>query len=75
MKHLLLTAALFACQPAFAGGPVIVTEEGASAATEPDRKIGALPWIIGGLAIAAIIIASGGDNCTVEETTPDGRCD
>jgi len=68
MKHLLLTAALLACQPAHAGGPVIIETDTATAVRDRDAT---LPLVLLGLAVAAVILG-GSDNCN----GPDdgGKC-
>ena len=62
MKHLLLTAALLAPLPAHAGGPVII-EDAAEAAPLVRSHNNRLVPILFGLAVAAILLGGGSDNC------------
>lgn len=68
MHRIILLAALLACQPAHAGGPVIIED------TSDQR-----PCIIGCLALAVIVIGAavlmGGDNCNSDpDPTEPGPC-
>lgn len=72
MTRILLLTALLACQPAFAGGPII-TEEPPIADVRPQGDGGkwVVPVIVGVLVLGAIAIG-GSDNCN----GPDdgGKC-
>jgi hypothetical protein len=58
MKKLILTVALLAaCQPAFAGGPVIVEDAYEAEATRPGALV---PIIVGVLILCAIACGSDG---------------
>ena len=71
MKSILLTAALLAATPAFAGGPVLITEDTETAAP---RERNVLPFIIIGALVVAGLLA-GGDNCVQPEPeAPEGGC-
>ena len=69
MKNLLLAAALVFATPIYAGGPVIV-EEAEIAPTAVRKPNTVLLVALVGLAVAAIVLGSGSDNCTSETTTP-----
>lgn len=64
MTRILLLSAILACQPAYAGGPII-TEEPPIADTRPQGDGGkwVVPVIVG-LGILAIIAGGGGSDCT-----------
>ncbi len=72
MKKLLLTVALLSCQPAFAGGPVIIEEEYAGEADAPRKNAWIVPMIIGGLVLCAIACGGGDDPPVVVE--PENPC-
>lgn len=71
MTRIILLSALLACQPAHAGGPVII--EDTETPSSEQR-----PCIIGCLALAVIVIGAAvlmdGDNCKSGEPTEGGRC-
>ncbi len=69
MKHLILTASLAAilAAPAHAGGPVIA-EEPEPAPVVRDRN-NALPLILLGVVVAAMIAGGGSSDCLSEEPT------
>lgn len=73
MHRILLLTALLACQPAYAGGPVIVTEEPPIADVRPQGDGGkwVVPVIVGVVILGAIISS---DNCNSGEPTDGGRC-
>ena len=76
MKALLLTAAILAaCQPALAGGPVII-EDAAEAAPLVRSHNNRLVPILFGIAVAAILLGGGSDSpCNGDEPTPEpGGC-
>lgn len=76
MRLTLITAvtgiALLLTQPLQAGGPVISPEQIEGVAEAPPRGSNkALPWIIGGLVVLAIIAGGGSDPCNGPDTTPE----
>lgn len=73
MKHLLLTAALLAPLPTFAGGPVIV-EDAYEAEPKPRLTPGEKIAIAAGLLVlgAFIIGNGGGSDCTCNDQPEDG---
>ena len=73
MHRILLLTALLACQPAYAGGPII-TEEPPIADVRPQGDGGkwVVPVIVGVIVLGAIIIGS--DNCNSGEPTDGGKC-
>jgi hypothetical protein len=76
MKALLLTAAILAAAPVHAGGPVII-EDAAEAAPLVRSHNNRLVPILFGIAVAAILLGGGSDNCNGgdPETTPEpGGC-
>ena len=75
MKAILLTAAILAAAPAQAGGPVIVEDAAEAAPVVRDRG-NALPLILLGLAVAAVVLGGGSDSpCnTPDEPTEPGGC-
>ena len=72
MHRILLLTALLACQPAYAGGPII-TEEPPIADVRPQGDGGkwVVPVIVGVVILGAIISS---DNCNSGEPTDGGRC-
>jgi len=58
--------------PANAGGPVI--EDAAESAPVVRDRNNALPLILLGLAVAAVVLGGGSDNCNGPETPADGGC-
>jgi len=74
MKAILLTAALLAT-PLHAGGPVIVEDDAEAAPLVRSHNNRLVP-ILFGLAVAAIILGGGSDNCHGgdPEPTPDPGC-
>ena len=75
MKYLLTAAILAACQPALAGGPVII-EDAAEAAPLVRSHNNRLVPILFGIAVAAILLGGGSDSpCnTPDEPTPEPGC-
>ena len=75
MKYLLTAAILAACQPALAGGPVII-EDAAEAAPLVRSHNNRLVPILFGIAVAAILLGGGSDNCHGgdPEPTPEPGC-
>lgn len=74
MHRILLLAALLACQPAHAGGPVII-EDPAEAAPLVRSHNNRLVPILFGLAVAAILLGGGSDNCNGGDPEPtEGGC-
>lgn len=73
MHRIILLTALLACQPAYAGGPII-TEEPPIADVRPQGDGGkwVVPVIVG-IGILAIIAGGGGSNCTCNGPD-DGGC-
>ena len=74
MHRILLLTALLACQPAFAGGPVIVTEEPPIADVRPqgDGGKGVVPVIVGAIVLCAIACGGGDDSPIAPEPTCNG---
>ncbi len=77
MHRILLLTALLACQPAYAGGPII-TEEPPIADVRPQGDGGkwVVPVIVG-IGILAIIAGSGGGSdcvCTSPDDGGTGSC-
>lgn len=72
MKALLLTAAILAAAPAYAGGPVIIEETDDVVASNSDDRPNILPILIG-IGILAIIASGGGgsDVCNGDESPVD----
>jgi hypothetical protein len=72
MKALLLTAAILAAAPAYAGGPVIIEETDDFVASNSDDRPNILPILIG-IGILAIIASGGGgsDVCNGAESPVD----
>ena len=63
--------------PAYAGGPVIIEEPEDLVAGDRDTRNKALPWIIGGIALIAILSSGsngGGAVCNEVETPPQPGC-
>ena len=73
MKAILITAAVLLATPLHAGGPVII-EDAAEAAPLVRSHNNRLVPILFGLAVAAILLGGGGDNCNggEPEPTPEG---
>lgn len=71
MKHLILTLALLA-SPAFAGGPII--EDPAETAPLVRSHNNRLVPILFGLAVAAIILGGGSDNCNGDPEPTEPGC-
>ena len=70
MHRLILCLALLA-SPAFSGGPVIIETETAPAVRDRDAT---LPLVLLGLAVAAVVLGGGSDNCNSGEPTDGGKC-
>lgn len=76
MKHMLLTAALLACQPAQAGGPVII-EDAYEAEPAPKLTPGEKIALAAGLLIlGGLLLGNGGGDgaaaCTCNDRPDDG---
>jgi hypothetical protein len=73
MRYILaISTALLLAAPAHAGGPVIVSAE--EAPVVRDRNT-ALPLILLGLAVAAVVLGNGSDACNGDpEPTPEPGC-
>ncbi len=76
MKQILLTAALLACQPVHAGGPVII-EEPPIADVRPQGDGGnwIVPVIVGAIVLCAIACGGGDDSPIAPEPTCNGDGD
>jgi hypothetical protein len=75
MKYILTlaTIAALAAASVHAGGPII--EDTAEAAPVVRDRDNALPLILLGLAVAAVVLGGGSDNCQGPDDTPtDGGC-
>lgn len=55
---------------AHAGGPVIISDAAEAAPVVRDRD-NALPLILLGLAVAAVVLGGGSDNCQGPDDTPE----
>jgi hypothetical protein len=68
-----LVASAFIAAQAFAGGPVI--EDAADTAPVVRDRDNALPLILLGLAVAAVVLGNGSDACNGDpEPTPEPGC-
>jgi hypothetical protein len=67
MKKLALILAITTAIPAHAGGPVLIED---AAETAPVVRDNALPFILLGLAVAAVVLGGGGSNCVQPEPEP-----
>lgn len=65
----LATIAALAAAPVQAGGPVIIEDTAEAAPVVRDRDT-ALPLILLGLAVAAVVLGGGSDNCNGPDDTP-----
>lgn len=80
MKLTSLIIAITLAAPAFAGGPVIVTEESTEVAPAHNKRVPGWVAPVLGLLLVGVIVASGGDSgggavCTTEEPGPTpGGC-
>lgn len=76
MKYILTlaTIAALAAASVHAGGPMIIEDTAEAAPAVRDRD-NALPLILLGLAVAAVVLGGGSDNCQgPDDTPPDGGC-
>ena len=76
MKYILTAAILATCQPAFAGGPVIIEDTTESAPVVQNKRDNTALLIFGAIVVGALLLGGSSDVCNGDEQpTPEpGPC-